>query len=110
MGYETNRVTLGKDEDGTMWVYFWLMGKNVKPENLTDATLQRDKKRTKAERALQEMHSQFSESMQQANQEKAEMAKQMHQMQEQLALLMNNNSSSDAPMPDHATSGHSEKY
>jgi hypothetical protein len=109
-GCETNRVTLGEDEDGTMWVYFWLMGKNVRPENLTDATLQRDKKRTKAERALQDLHSQFSEEMQQANQEKAQMAKQMAQMQEQLALLMNNNSSSDAPMPDPATSQHSEKY
>jgi CRISPR/Cas system CSM-associated protein Csm3 (group 7 of RAMP superfamily) len=110
-GSKTNRVYLGKEEtNGTMWIYFWLMGKNVKPENLTDATLQRDKKRSKAERALEEMHSQFSKQMQAAQQEKANMAKQMEQMQAQLALLLNNNSSSDAPMADDATSGFSEDY
>ena len=77
-GIETNRVYLGEEDvDGTMWVYFWLIGKNVKPENLLDATLQRDKKRSKADHALQEMHSQFSEQMHQAQQEKASMAKQM---------------------------------
>jgi hypothetical protein len=104
-GSETNKVYLGEDDaDGTMWVYFWLMGKHVKPENLSDATLQRDKKRSKADRALQEMHSQFSEQMQQAQQEKANMAKQMAQMQAQLAHLLNNTSSSDAPMPDPAAS------
>jgi outer membrane protein TolC len=65
---------------------------------------------TKAEHALQETHSQFCEEMHQANQEKAQMAKQMAQMQEQLALLMNNNGSSDAPMPDPATSEPLEKY
>jgi hypothetical protein len=45
------------------------MGKNVRPENFTDATLQQDKKETKAEHTLQEVHSQFSKEMQQANQE-----------------------------------------
>ena len=103
MGSKTNIVYLGKGNvDGTMWVYFWLIGKNVKPENLTDATLQRDKKQSKADRALEEMHSQFSEQMQQAQQEKANIAKQMAQMQAQLAHLLNNNSSSDAAMPDPA--------
>jgi hypothetical protein len=45
-GKETNIVYLGKDNgDRMVWVYFWLMGKNVKPENLRDATtLQWDKK------------------------------------------------------------------
>ena len=57
------------------------MGKNVKPENLSDATLQRDKKQTKAERQLQEMHSQFSEEMVQAQQQKSIMAKQKVEMQ-----------------------------
>jgi hypothetical protein len=105
-GIETNRVYLGEEDvDGTMWVYFWLMlGKNVKPENLSDATLQRDKKRSKADHALQEMHSQFNEQMYQAQQEKANMAKQMAQMQAQLAHLLNGNSSSDDPMPDLAAS------
>ena len=108
-GIETKRVFLGKDDvDGTMWVYFWLIGKNVKPENLSDATLQRDKKRSKADHRLEEMHSQFSEQMQQAQEEKANMAKQMAQMQAQLAHLLDDNSSSDAPMPDPAAS--SEQY
>ena len=90
-----------------MVVYCWLMGKNVKPENLLDATLKRDKKRSKAERALHEMHSQFSKQMQQAQQEKVNMAKQMAKMQAQLVHILNNNSSSYAPMPDPATLEHS---
>jgi hypothetical protein len=48
--------------------------------------------------------------MQAAQQEKANMAKQMAQMQAQLALLLNNSSGSDAPMADDATSGFSEDY
>jgi hypothetical protein len=40
-GSKTHILNLGKDDvDGTMWVYFWLMGKIVKLEKLTDATLQ----------------------------------------------------------------------
>jgi hypothetical protein len=104
-GSETNSVYPGKDDaDGTMWVCFWLMGKSVKPENLLDAALQRDKKRSKAEREaehdLQEMHLQFSLQMQQEQHEKAIMAKQMAQAQAQLERLLNDNSSSDTPMPD----------
>jgi guanylate kinase len=74
-----------------MWVYyFWLMGKNVKPENLTDATLQQEKRQSKAEHVLQQRYSQFSKEMQQAQQEKVNIAKQMAQMQAQLAHLLNN--------------------
>jgi chromosome segregation ATPase len=55
------------------------------------------------------MHSQLSEQMQQAQKEKANIAKQMTQMQAQLAHLLNNNSTSNAPMPDPATLEHSER-
>jgi hypothetical protein len=67
-GSKANIVNLGKDAvDGTIWVYFWLMGKSMKPENLTDASLlQRDKKKSKAEHVRQQRHAQFSKEMQQA--------------------------------------------
>ena len=49
-----------------------------------------------------------SRCSQRAQEEKANMAKQMAQMQAQLAHLLDYNSSSDAPMPDPAAS--SEQY
>jgi hypothetical protein len=60
---------------------------------------------------LKEMHLQFSEQMQAAQEEKANMAKQMAQMQAQLLHLLNNSSSSiDTPMADPVTLECLEEY
>jgi hypothetical protein len=59
---------------------------------------------------LEEMHSQFSEQIQAAQQEKANMARQMAQMQAQLTIYSIHNSSSNAMMPDPTTLELLEEY
>jgi hypothetical protein len=102
-GRPFNSVYIESDENGSEWAYFWVMGVNVKPENLTDAAVVRNQKRSKQDRELLELTSQFNAKLQQATNEKANLEHQMAQMQAQLHHLMTSNSN-DAVMPDQTAS------
>jgi hypothetical protein len=43
-GRPFNSACIESDENGSKWACFWVMGVNVKPENLTDASVVRNKK------------------------------------------------------------------
>jgi hypothetical protein len=116
-GRPFNSVHIESDENGSEWAYFWVMGINIRPENLTDASVVRNKKRSKADRELLDLTSQFNSQMQQANaqmqratNEKASMEHQMALMQGQIQALMGNinnddaSSYNDAAMPDEIDS------
>jgi hypothetical protein len=98
-GRPFNSVYIESNENGSEWAYFWVMGINVKPENLTYAAVLRNKKRSKQDRELLELTSQFNAQMEQAANEKANLEHQMTQMQAQLHHLMSNNKT-DTAMPN----------
>jgi hypothetical protein len=110
-GRPFNSVHIESDENGSEWACFWVMGVNVKPENLTDASVVRNKKRSnQGNKELLELTSQFNAQMQQANaqmqqatNEKANMEHQMAKMQAQIEHMMGINNN-DAAMPDQAAS------
>jgi hypothetical protein len=80
------------------------MGVNVKPENLTDASVVRNKKRSKQDnKELLDLTSQFNAQMQQATNEKVNMEHPLAQMQAQIEDMMGI-SNNDAAMPNQTAS------
>ena len=84
----TNTILIESHSDGSEWAYFWVIGKDVKVEDLVDACIQRNRKRLQSDVELQEITREFNNRMDRAAEEKQKLEAQLLDMRRQLASLM----------------------